>query len=190
MRPWLVIVTGEPGSGKTTLCQQIAARLRTPFLARDAVRGGMLATAGIWRGELATRQPRETAVEAFVQIVETMARTGTSAVVELVVSGGRDSALRRLTEAANCLVVLLEATDARTRAEKRDHADPLLNRPGVVEALGFATIDDFINQPQGDHVRATMRTEFDLPTLRVRSDDGFEPALPSIVEWVVDQTRP
>jgi hypothetical protein len=34
-----------------------------------------------------------------------------------------------------------------------------------------------------------MQTEFDLPTLVVRTDDGYDPHLDGIVDWIVDQTR-
>ena len=38
-------------------------------------------------------------------------------------------------------------------------------------------------------VRDRTRTEFDLPLLPVRTDDGYEPPLADIVDWIIDQTR-
>ena len=73
-RPWLVLVSGEPGSGKTTLGRQLAGALRLPFLSRDDVRGGLYATAGLWTDDVHDHPPREAAVEAFVEILETAAR--------------------------------------------------------------------------------------------------------------------
>ena len=46
--PVLVIVTGAPGSGKTTLSRELSARLRVPCLARDDIRTGLFFTAGGW----------------------------------------------------------------------------------------------------------------------------------------------
>jgi predicted kinase len=188
-RPWLVVVTGEPGSGKTSLGQRLAGALRVPFLSRDAVRGGLLATAGLWTDEGRPLPERDVAVETFVRIVERMAGLGVSAVLEFVVFRERREALRRLQAAGRCLVVRTECTDAGARAEQRDRRDVLLRRPEVLRALGHGSIDDYLRGPQREIVRAGMVTDFDLPLLPVRTDDGYDPRLDDIVEWVIDRTR-
>jgi len=33
-----------------------------------------------------------------------------------------------------------------------------------------------------------MMTSFDLPTLTVNTDDGYDPPLAQIVEWVIEQS--
>lgn len=183
------MVTGEPGVGKSTLAQVISRELRLPHLSRDAIRGGLLATAGLWAGELRVRQPREAAVDALVDTVEAATAAGVSLVVEFVVADGRERAWERLQAAANVMVIVLESERAQERAEQRDRVDPLLTRPGVLPALGYESMDAFMASTPGASIRETMRTEFDLPTLRVRTDDGYDPTIPSIVEWIVDQTR-
>ncbi|HUQ40306.1 MAG TPA: hypothetical protein VM030_09135 [Acidimicrobiales bacterium] len=187
-RPWLVMITGEPGSGKTSLGLLLSTALRVPFLSRDQVRGGSLATAGLWTGRLRQQVPREAAVDAFVEIVEAMARAGVSSVVEFVVTPAREPAFERLEAAARCLVILTTATDAAERAARRDRVDPLLTRPEVLAAIGHRSIDDYLDAPERELVRAQMRTEFDLPLLRVATDDGYAPCMPDIVDWVIART--
>jgi predicted kinase len=188
-RPWLVMVTGAPGSGKTSLGLELANALRVPFLSRDHVRGGLLATAGLWTDQLHASSEREAAVEALVQIVEKAAELGVSVVIEFIVTPGRVEAFRRLEAVANCLVVLAVADDAGMRADRRDRTDPLLNRPSVLAALGHESIEDYIRAPGRDVVRSEMQTDFDLPLLRVVTDDGYEPALTEVVDWIIDRTR-
>jgi len=188
-RPWLILVTGEPGSGKTSLGLQLAGALRVPFLSRDAVRGGLLATAGLWTDEGRPLPEREAAVETFLQVVERMAALGVSAVIEFVVFRERREALRRLEAAARCLVVRTECAGAPVRAERRDRDDVLLRRSEVVRALGHDSIDDYLRDPQREIVRAGMVTEIELPLLPVRTDDGYEPPLDAILDWVIDRTR-
>jgi hypothetical protein len=188
-RPWLVVVTGAPGSGKTTLARELAAALRLPLVSRDAVRGGRLATEGMWSGELRTPVPREDAVESLVQIVETAASRRVSAVVEFVVVPDRADAWGRLQAACRCLVVLTRCADPAGRAEARDRRDPLLNRPEVLAALGLASIDDYVSGPGRRMLVAGMQTDLGLPTLTVTTDDGFDPPVDDVVEWVIDQTR-
>jgi hypothetical protein len=185
------MVTGAPGSGKTTLGLELSRALRLPFLSRDHVRGGMLATAGLWTNEVRSPAPREIAVEAFVQLVEGAAGLGISAVIEFVVFRDRVEALERLVAAAGVLVIHAQCEDAAARADRRDLVDPLLNRPTVLAALGHASVDAFLRATvdQRDIVRNGMQNEFALPTLTVRTDDGYDPQLPEILDWIVEQTR-
>jgi predicted kinase len=183
------VVTGEPGSGKTSLGLRLAAALRVPFLSRDAVRGGLLATAGLWTDEGRPLPEREIAVEATVQLVERAAELGVTAVLEFVVVPQRRDALRRLEAAARCLVVRTESAAAAARAERRDREDALLRRPDVLRSLGHGSIDDYLRAPQREIVRARMVTEFELPLLPVRTDEGYDPPVEEIVEWIIDRTR-
>ncbi|MDP1794000.1 MAG: hypothetical protein Q8K63_07655 [Acidimicrobiales bacterium] len=190
-KPLLVMVTGEPGSGKTTLGLELSRALRIPFLSRDHVRGGLLATAGLWTNQVGQPSPREAAVEAFIQIVEKTAAVGVSAVIEFVVFGDRLSALERLQSVANMVVVRAECTNASERARTRDLDDPLLNRQSVLDALGYSSVDAYLsaNAEQGDIVRTGMLRDFDLPLLPVTTDNGYDPSIEVIVDWVVEQTR-
>ena len=109
--------------------------------------------------------------------------------LELVVTPERLDALSRLEAAANIVVLVTFARDPGTRAEVRDRSDRFLNRREVLAALGLQSIDDYLRAPERRKVRAAMRGEFELPTLRVATDDGYDPTLDSIVDWVIDQTR-
>jgi predicted kinase len=182
----VVLVTGEPGSGKTTVGVAISRALQVPFLARDDVRRGMYFTRGAWTGRPGPVPTHEEAVDAFLRIVERTTSLGVSCVVEYVVRQADDDALRRLTAAAACVVVLTECGDALRRAARRDRDDRLLNRRPVLDALGYATIDDQLGAglARMASVARRMRTEFDLPVLRVRTDDGYEPALEAILAFV------
>jgi hypothetical protein len=164
----------------------ISRALQVPFLARDDVRRGMYFTRGAWTGRPGPVPTHEEAVDAFLRIVERTTSLGVSCVVEYVVRQADDDALRRLTAAAACVVVLTECGDALRRAARRDRDDRLLNRRPVLDALGHATIDDQLGAglARMASVARRMRTEFDLPVLRVRTDDGYEPALEAILAFV------
>jgi len=149
----------------------------------------MQATAGLWTNQINEPSHREAAVEVLVQIVETATSLGVSLVLEFIVTPERAEAFRRIEAAGNCVVVVTACTDGRARADRRDRADPLLNRESVLEALGYGSVEEYVQGPERARVAATMQTEFDLPLLGVATENGYEPPVPDIVDWVVEQTR-
>lgn len=169
-RPRVVLLTGEPGSGKTGLGLELARALHVPFLARDQVRRGMYLTAG----EAPTA---EEAVAVFLQLVEGLVGNGVSCVVEYVVRAAQPEHLDRITANADCVVIETWCADAPARRERRDLADPLL-----------AGQPDEVEQERAERmarVTREMRRQFDLPLLRVCTDDGYDPALDVVMAFVV-----
>jgi dephospho-CoA kinase len=46
-RPTLIVVTGRPGSGKTTLTRTLAPLVRCPVVSRDELKEGFVHTSGV-----------------------------------------------------------------------------------------------------------------------------------------------
>ncbi|MEZ4592732.1 MAG: zeta toxin family protein [Chloroflexota bacterium] len=44
--PRLMLIAGQPGSGKTTLAKQLAAEIHCPLLSRDDLKAGLVHTLG------------------------------------------------------------------------------------------------------------------------------------------------
>jgi predicted kinase len=188
-RPRIIVITGEPGSGKSTLGAELAKALRLPFLARDDIRGGLFMTEGAWSDAPHRVPTSEHAVESLLRIVETTAGLGVSCVVEYVVREERVDDLERMQAVADCVVLMTECRDAPARFARRNRGDRLLNRQPVLDLLGHRTIDDHTDAAleRMEVVAAEMRTAFDLPTMRVDTDtaDGYEPQLEHIIDFVV-----
>jgi predicted kinase len=185
-RARVVVVTGAPGSGKTTLGTELSRALRIPFMARDDVRGGLFFTGGAWSGRPRCVPTPEESAEAFLRIVEATASLGVSCVVEYVVRQHRPADIHRLSSVADCVVVLVECRDHLERLASRNRADRLLNRQPVLDALGYTTIHEHTADAiaRMRSVAKAMRVDFGLPTLRVNTDDGYEPGLDGIVDFV------
>jgi len=186
-RPRVALLTGEPGSGKSVLGAELSRALRVPFIARDDVRGGLFLTAGAWSAQPRRVPTADEAVEAFLRIVESTVGLGVSCVAEYVVRRGRPGDLRRLAEVADCRVVRTWCRDAPERLARRDAADRLLNLRPVLDALGYSTIDAHTSAAVARMRAVTddMRTDFDLPVLEVNTDDGYEPGLDAVIDFLV-----
>ena len=190
-RARVVVVTGAPGSGKSTLGAELAQSLRIPFVARDDVRGGLFFTDGGWTPKPRRVPTSDEAVETLLRMIETTAGLGVSCVVEYVVRQGRPDDWSRITTAAECLVLMTTCRDAMSRFTNRARNDAMLNRQPVLDALGQASIEDHTTDAVSrmKSVVDEMRTDFDVPMLQVATDHGYQPGLDQIIDFVVSDHR-
>jgi predicted kinase len=80
-RPTLVVVSGPPGAGKTTLAHRLARRIGCPAICRDEIKEGMVHAAGDFvpaPGDELTMRTLPT----FFQVLELLLRAGVTTVAE------------------------------------------------------------------------------------------------------------
>ena len=185
-RPTAILITGVPGSGKTTLTRELSRALRLPHLARDDVRTGRYFTEGAWTARPGPAPTVEESVEAFLVVATTMLAAGVSAVFEYVFRADHADHLDRLLAHADGVVVRTRCAGAIDRFAARNRADPLVNRPEVLAALGYGSNEEHTAAaiPRMRAVETVMQTTFDLPTLDVDTTVGYDPPLERIIEFV------
>lgn len=190
-RARVVLVTGAPGSGKSTLGAELARSLRIPFVARDDVRGGLFFTDGGWTSNPRRVPTSDEAVETLLRMIETTAGLGVSCIVEYVIRQGRPHDWARITAAADCVVLMTTCRDAMSRFTHRARNDALLNRQPVLDALGQASIEDHTTEAVSrmESVTDEMRTDVDVPMLQVATDQEYQPGLDQIIDFVVSDHR-
>jgi predicted kinase len=77
----VIVVTGPPAAGKTTLAREIARRLRMPLIAKDAIKESLFD--GLGTGDLEwSRRLGEATYLAMLALVEESVAAGASVVVE------------------------------------------------------------------------------------------------------------
>lgn len=118
--PLVVVVTGPPAAGKTTVARELAARLRLPLIAKDTIKEALFH--GLGTGDLAWSQRLgEATYLAMLAIAEDSVAAGVSLILEANFSRGAESRLASLRACfvqVHCtapLEVLVERYAARER---------------------------------------------------------------------------
>lgn len=168
MRPPLVLVTGMPGAGKTSLSQVLAARLFLPLVAKDAVKESL------WRMG-ATAQT----FSALHALAAAHLDAGVGLVLEAAFHRGisePEVAPHLARSAAVDVHCTAELAVVRRRFEERAGSAQRHPCHPDLETLAETGIDTWPDR--------YGRMELGIPVLEVDTTDGHAPSVDAIVAWV------
>ena len=179
-KPTLIIVSGRPGSGKTTLGRKLAEALSCPFISRDEIYEGLFRTfAG--RPELAEKE-RVTwvAFETFFRLRGFLLSSDVTFVAEAAFQDERwRIGLEPFVPLADMKLVhcVLGPEVARERTiNRRLEQRPV---PGSSRASAGLTAD-----APPPAIRPFEPLSLSVPTLNVDTADGYDPKLDEIVAFI------
>ncbi|GAA4483509.1 hypothetical protein GCM10023191_005170 [Actinoallomurus oryzae] len=176
--PTLVVVSGPPGAGKTTLAHAIARAVGCPAICRDEIKEGMVhATPGFVAGpgdELSRRT-----LPTFFGVLNLLLSAGVTVVAEAAFQDRLwRPGLEPLSGLARIRIVhcLVDADVALSRRLRRWEEDPLRRAHENT-------------RPEDPAVRAKRHDAFDrvsvdAPWIEVDTTDGYSPGLDKIVAFV------
>lgn len=163
--PILLVVTGRPGAGKSTLAPLLARAIRCPLVSRDEIKEGMVNTLGDSVDEPTLARAT---YEAFFGTIRFLLERHVTLVAEAAFQHPRWAPLEELKSIADLRIVVLSAEldVIRARREERAFGDPERGRfhGGPVPA-------------------AYEPPEFDVPTLSVDTSHGYHPMFEEIVAF-------
>jgi len=179
-QPLLIVVTGRPGSGKTTLAHKLAQEIRCPCLCRDEFKEGLVNTAGSDHAALGKGANLEV-YETFFQAIELLLRRGITLVAEAAFQhklwAPKLEPLQVLCR-LRMVVCTLDPQMGRARFVERGLADPHRQRFHGDRAVQAAR--EGVALPVGEYEPPHLPA----PTLTVDTTDGYRPDLAGIVAFV------
>jgi predicted kinase len=167
-RPTLIVVTGRPGSGKSTLVPRLAGEIRCPAVCRDEIKEGLVNA----RGQLDALdvEVAKAANEAFFATIRLLLQRGVTLIAEAAfqdrIWGPRLEELKSIAD-VRVVVCAIETDLARSRHAQRSEADPARKR--------FHDV--------GPIAESYQPPQLDVPTLMVDTSDGYRPGFETIVAF-------
>jgi predicted kinase len=176
-RPDLVIVTGAPGTGKTTLAERLAGRLSLLLLAKDRLKEPLMDALGV-PDMVTQRRLGAASYELMYRIASWSLDAGIGLVLEAnFVRGRSEEGLRPLVRRASTAQLVCVCEEATRRARFADRARRGGRHPGHLDRL---VLDEWDARPASTH----DALELGIPTLVVNTDDGRMPPDDEIARFI------
>lgn len=179
-KPILILVSGMPASGKSTLAEQLAAELHIPFFTKDGIKELLFDAEEVDTSELDEETSERLGAQAITvlyHIAQHILDAGGSALLE---ANFRAKLTRTQIEPFRSLAIVrqvacqLPMDTIVERFEERQDGD---DRHPVHTAV------DDVQQLVEDLERKDYSPIPDLPTLLVDTSDGFDPPLAEIARF-------
>jgi predicted kinase len=187
-KPPLVIVSGAPGSGKTSLAPLLADRLPLPLLAKDRLRQ-IFADAFHARTRAESGRLIGPGFVVYFELISELLRSGVGVVAECNFHRGISEPEMLPVAALGSPVIVHCQVDRALSVERfiARHQQALPDRQYAFDGDRIAELERGI--PQDAWERAEP-LEIGAPVLRVDTTDGYQPDLDGIVAFIRKHTSP
>lgn len=179
--PKCIIVTGRPGSGKTTLSSKLATELYYPRISRDEIKEGYVNSFGV-KHDLLPKETNGVVNQVFFKTLLDLLKGRVSIIIEAAFDHAVwDYVIPDIMKVAKAYIIVCDL-DADTSA--RRHLERGLANPKREFYHGDKRVAVFretgVFEPGGEYIAP----KYDVPTLFVSTLDGYNPDMKEIEKFV------
>jgi broad-specificity NMP kinase len=171
-RPLVVLVTGAPGAGKSTLARALAEHMRIPHIERDVVIRGIKLT----RSE--NPEPSES-IPAYYDIIDVMLDKDISLVTDGTMYKGisENDIKERLVSRAFVVNLHCRAGDEHQRFRQRELARTFYSTDWV---------DDHMQRLNDIYKDVVDPLDYGVECIEVNTNSGYEPTIEALAAMVME----
>jgi predicted kinase len=179
----MIVVTGPPGSGKTTLAHKLSKEIGCPAICRDEIKEGYVITQNISHDELGDGVNAKI-YDVFFEIVNAYLKHGITVVIEAAFQ--HKLWAPRLNELKNVakLKLLICEVDPLLALERRHQR--LLANPNREKFHGEKEKLSLSNTSAQQLYEPPF---LDVPTLRVNTTNEYDPKFEMILHFIMNSSR-
>lgn len=185
-KPNLIIITGPPGSGKTTLSKKLILLMKYPVISRDELKEGYVNTFRIKHSEL-PKNTNKIVTESFFEFIELALRRNISLIAEAAFQHKVwKKYLGEIKADHNTSIVICEVN--KRLAVKR-HIKRGLDDPTREFYHGDPIVSHYKQTGEVPEVKEYNPPKLNHTTFHISTKNGYSPSLKSLVEQLTTENH-
>lgn len=183
-KPLLIIITGSPASGKTTLANILAEKINCPLISRDALKEGLINTLNVVHTQL-DKSVDLHANDTFFETIDLLVSKRISVIAE---AAFQDKLWKpKLLDLLHKAEIKILICKANLDLIKSRFANRLSNNSGRERYHGDESMakERFI-----ELTKNYVPVNIDAPTMQVDTSEDYRPAIEEIIHFITINSHP